>query len=522
MSNTGISRTALMSVADKTGVETFAGHLREMGVRIVSSGGTSKYLKDKGIDNIDIESLTGLPQMFDGRVKTLHPVVFGGILADREKESHLKTAAEHNIDMIDIVVVNLYPFESTVSGSDIDEKTAIENIDIGGVALIRAAAKNFRSVYIITDPSDYGKVIESLKNPGDNDSIELRRYLAEKAFRHTAYYDSLIGAYFRSGMKSDSAFPGETVFGFRKISDLRYGENPHQKAALYRNSLHRGVSLANSTLHSGKELSFNNIYDLEAVLTMLLDFPDPFAVIVKHTNPCGAACGGSIAEAYADALACDEMSAFGGIAGVNRVVDRQTAESIHNTFFLECVIAPGYEDNVLDLLKKKKNRRILSCGELKSYENEIGREARMIMGGMLMQSRDRFGEPGPNMNVVTNVRPTARQTESLSFAMRICRHIKSNAIVIVDGRKTVGIGAGQVSRVDSSIIAVRKAGDRADGAVAASDAFFPMPDGLETLARAGVRAVIQPGGSKKDPEVIAAADNMGIAMVFTGERHFKH
>ncbi len=513
-------KTALVSVADKTGIDIFCRKLIDAGISIIATGGTYKFLTDNGIECSKIEDITGFPDLFDGRVKTIHPSIMGGILTDRQKQSHLKTAEERRIPLIDIVAVNLYPFEETVNREGISHSDAIENIDIGGITLIRAAAKNHESVYIVTDPADYDAVIDELK--GERDTGELRRKLAEKAFNHTAYYDSLISAYFRSVNGLPDEFPVLLPSGYRKSQNLRYGENPHQKAALYKSGFFKGVSLAKATLHSGREVSYNNLNDLEAVLEMILDFKEPFAVIVKHTNPCGAAAADNTAQAYSDALACDEMSAFGGIVGVNRIVDLETAERIHKTFFLECILAPGYEPEALELLTRKKNRRIISCGELKLLVHESSWIAKPIMGGQLVQSRDRFSAERFDFKTVTQLEPTEEQLKSLSFGMRIVKHIKSNAIAIVNGAKTVGVGAGQTSRVDSAMIAVRKAGERAKNAVAASDAFFPMPDGLETLAQAGVKAVVQPGGSKKDPEVIEAANKHQLAMVFTGERHFKH
>ncbi|MCP4632562.1 MAG: bifunctional phosphoribosylaminoimidazolecarboxamide formyltransferase/IMP cyclohydrolase [candidate division Zixibacteria bacterium] len=515
-------RYALFSVADKTGIDSFAKSLVEIGIKIIATGGTSKYLRDNGIESIKVEDITGFPHLFEGRVKTLHPNIFGGILADRTKGEHLKTASENKIPLIDIVVVNLYPFEETASKTDVSEDDAIENIDIGGVALIRAAAKNFHSVYVVTDTDDYSNVSAFLQNNDSENSLVFRRRLAEKAFVHTSNYDSVISGYLKGANGLPDEYPELMTFGFRKHQELRYGENPHQKATLYRNSIHKGVSLTNATIHSGKELSFNNIYDLESVLAILLDFDEPFAVVVKHTNPCGAASADTLAQAYTDALECDEMSAFGGIVGLNRVVDMETAQKIHKTFFLECIIAPGYEPDALELLVKKKNRRIVSVGDLQTFDHESRWEGRFVTGGLLVQSRDKFKEGGFDLITVTAQQPDDEQLKSLIFAMKIVKHIKSNAIVICSGTKTVGVGAGQTSRVDSAMIAVRKAGDKAKGAVSASDAFFPMPDGLETLTNAGVIAVIQPGGSKKDNEVIEAANNAGISMVFTGERHFKH
>ncbi|MBD3234717.1 MAG: bifunctional phosphoribosylaminoimidazolecarboxamide formyltransferase/IMP cyclohydrolase [candidate division Zixibacteria bacterium] len=513
-------KTALVSVADKTGIEIFCKKLIEAGVNIIATGGTYRFLADNGIECGKIEDITGFPDLFDGRVKTLHPWIMGGILADRHKQPHLKAAEEHRISLIDIVVVNLYPFEEIVNKEGITHSDAIENIDIGGITLIRAAAKNHETVYVVTDPADYDAVIDELNSNRDTD--ELRRKLAEKAFNRTAHYDSLISAYFRSVNGLPDEFPELLPSGYRKSQNLRYGENPHQKAALYKNGYFNGVSLAKAILHSGREISYNNLNDLEAVLEMILDFEEPFAVIVKHTNPCGAAVAENLAQAYSDALACDEMSAFGGIVGVNRIVDMETAKRIHDTFFLECILAPGYEPEALELLTRKKNRRIISCGDLRLHDYESGWTTKPIMGGQLVQSRDRFIPDSFDFETATKSEPTEEQLKSLSFAMKIVKHIKSNAIVIVNGTKTVGVGAGQTSRVDSAMIAVRKAGERAMDAVAASDAFFPMPDGLETLAKAGVTAVIQPGGSKRDPEVIEAANNHKIAMIFTGRRHFKH
>ncbi len=516
------NKTALFSVSDKSEIEDFARDLITKGFTIIATKGTAEYLKHCKIKCHSIKEITGFSDLFDGRVKTLHPKLMGGILADRDKEEHLSEAARNDIPLIDIVVINLYPFEETITKSDTDEATAIENIDIGGITLLRAAAKNFHSVYVITDPRDYQLVIKDLDEENDSNTKTLRRKLAQKAFTLSAYYDSIIADYFQSKNEAPKEFPSIIPGGFRKIKDIRYGENPHQKASLYERSYYRGVSIPKSVIHSGRELSYNNINDLDAVIGMLLDFDEPFAVVVKHTTPCGAATAQSLRVAYEDALASDEMSAFGGIVGLNRKVDFQTAETIHKTFFLECIIAPGYEPEALNLLMKKKNRRIISCGDLKTYDYESLWQQKSIAGGILLQDRDSFSINGFKFDIVTETAPSEKQLHSLSFAMKIVKHIKSNAVVIVDGTKTVGIGGGQTSRVDASLIAIRKAGDKIRGAVAASDAFFPMSDGLEVLAKAGIKAVVQPGGSKRDSEVIEVANRYGIAMVFCGERHFRH
>ncbi len=511
-------RRALLTVFDKTNIIELARKLREFEIELVSTGGTMKALRNEGIEVKSVSDITAFPEILDGRVKTLHPKIHGGILALRDKGGHISQLSEHGILLFDLVVVNLYPFEKTIAKGDISEKEALENIDIGGPALIRSAAKNYPSVCVITSPSYYDLFIEELSAGSGLTSLEFRKKMARIAFSRTAAYDTAITTYFG---KDDLNLPESLNFAYDLKSPLRYGENPHQKAALYSIQGFPYSSVASGELLSGKELSFNNIWDLEAALQMALDFEEPFAAVIKHTNPCGAAVGDSLADAYKKALASDPLSAFGSVIALNRKVDMDTAELLHETPFIECILAPGFEKKSRELLQTKKNRRLLDIGELKRPpENEF--EFRPIMGGILAQSPDRRELSEDDLHIVTRNRPTGEEIAELLFAFRIVKHIKSNAVVICKNRAIVGVGPGQTSRVDSSIIAVRKAGDRAKDAVAASDAFFPMPDGLEVLANAGVKAIIQPGGSKKDPEEIETADSLDVTMVLTGIRHFKH
>ncbi len=511
-------KRALISVYDKTGVEKLAGFLQEKGVEIVSSGGTFKKLSEAGIEVTKVTDLTGAGEILGGRVKTLHPNVHAGILA---REDQLNELAGLNIRPFDLVVVNLYPFEQVVSsGANLSE--ALENIDIGGPAMLRASAKNHPRVTVICDPIDYDSLMEIMEANNGATTDEYRLLMAAKTFARTSAYDNAITEYLnRQGNESESVFPKSFNLNFRMKNTLRYGENPHQQAALYTEPSYAFTSLAEARVLSGKELSFNNLWDLEAALQMILDFDEPFATVIKHTNPCGAAVGKTLAEAYHKALESDPLSAFGSIIGLNRIVDMETAQLLHDTHFVECIIAPDYEPEALKLMKKKKARRLIAVGDLKPPDNSYF-ETRRILGGALLQSRD-IEEPSPdNLKNATKTEATPGQIDDLLFGFKMVKHVKSNAVLICKDGATVGIGMGQTSRVDSSMIAVRKAGERAKGAVAASDAFFPMPDGLEVLTEAGVKAVIQPGGSKGDPDVIAAADNAGIAMVFSGMRHFKH
>jgi len=526
-------KRALLSVSDKRGITDLAKALSKLKVEIISTGGTQAELKKAGIKSVSISSFTGFPEILGGRVKTLHPKVFGGILAKREDAQHKKEMGEQDIKYIDLVVVNLYPFEETVNKADVTQEEVIENIDIGGPSMIRAAAKNFESVAVVVNPERYNQIIKELEENEGSVCLSTRLDLAREVFQYTAHYDAIIANYFNIlSPPKEEEFPNYLSLSFEKLQSLRYGENPHQKASFYKNPFFKGPSIPGCEVLAGKELSYNNINDLDAALAMIEDFSEkPFAVLLKHTNPCGAACADSLACAYEDALACDPVSAFGCIIGLNRVVDLETAKKIDETFFVECVLAPGYEKEALELLKKKKNRRFLACPQLleskKIEDLEHGRkdkenEVKIIKGGVLAQTPDDYQIKESDLKVVTEISPTPQQIKSLLFAWRMVKHVKSNAILLAQGEKTVGIGAGQMSRVDSSIIAARKAGEKAKGSVLASDAFFPMRDGVDAAAEAGVEAIIQPGGSKGDPEVIKAANEHKIAMVFTGIRHFRH
>jgi phosphoribosylaminoimidazolecarboxamide formyltransferase/IMP cyclohydrolase len=511
-------KRALISVYDKDGLHDLARGMRKYGIEIISTGGTMKALKDADIPVTSVSDITGFPEILDGRVKTLHPKIHGAILARRDLPEHVSQIKEHDIAPIDLVVVNLYPFDKTIAKPEILEEEAIENIDIGGPSLVRSAAKNYNDVTIITSPSDYAALLDELANNAGATTLEFRRKMAQAAFTKTASYDAAIAKWFS---KEDGQFPKSLNLSYRLKSGLRYGENPHQKAALYEIPQFPFTSLPKGRLLSGKELSFNNIWDLEAGLLMALDFTEPFAAVIKHTNPCGAAVARTLADAYKKALDADPVSAYGSVIALNRKVDMDTAKLLHETPFVECILAPGFESESLELLAKKKNRRLLEVGEL-SRSPESSLEYRPITGGTLAQTPDRFDVKKENLKVVTKIAPTDEQIDELLFAFKIVKHVKSNAVIICKDRTAIGVGAGQTSRVESSTIAVRKAGERARGAVAGSDAFFPMPDGLEVLAEAGVVALIQPGGSKQDPNVIAAADRLGVATVFTGIRHFKH
>jgi len=507
-------KRALISTYDKSGLEKLAGFLHGRGIKLISSGGTYDFLRQIGIASTKVSDITAFPEILAGRVKTLHPAIHAGILCRADQEAELMA---NGFETIDLVIVNLYPFEEVVSaGANLDE--ALENIDIGGPAMLRAAAKNFPRVTPICSPDNYDDLMDEMKSNDGDTSLEFRRQMARKAFARTSAYDNAIVQYLTGG---DWLFPEQISLTLQKQANLRYGENPHQQAALYGEPAFAASTLVGAKILSGKELSFNNIWDLESALLMALDFAEPFAAVIKHTNPCGAAVGKTLAEAYAKALAADPLSAFGSVISLNRTVDIDTARLIHDTEFIECVLAPEFSPEALDLMKKKKTRRLVAVGQLKPPPDGYF-EMRSLLGGALVQTRDNREIKAQDLRLVTVAQPTSSEIEDLLFGFKLVKHVKSNAVLICRDGAAVGIGPGQTSRVDASIIAVRKAGDRAKGAVAASDAFFPMPDGLEVLANAGVRAVIQPGGSKGDPEVIAAADRLGVAMVFTGIRHFRH
>lgn len=510
-------KRVLISVYDKTGILEFAKALDELEIEIISTGGTSKLLRQAGIRVTNISDITGYPEMLDGRVKTLHPAVHGGILAQRGKKEHAVQLEEHKIEPIDMVVVNLYPFEETISMPETTLEEAIEQIDIGGVALIRSAAKNFNDVSVVVNPAKYELIVKELPEL----TKETRLRLAVEAFKYTSQYDSIIHNYLNQLTKPAAVeFPNELTLNYAKAMDLRYGENPHQKAALYREkgliSAEPRANLARQV--HGKEMSFNNILDLDSALNLLKEFYIPACVIVKHTNPCGAACGDN---AYMKALATDPQSSFGSIVALNNTVDETLAAELAK-LFIEVLVAPEYTNSALNHLKQKKNIRILTLPELKTWNNEYRpeKDIKKVAGGLLVQDRDLLGEP--EYKVVTERKPSDAEWEGLRFAWKVVKHVKSNAIVIARDNETIGIGAGQMSRVDSVKIAVMKAKKELKGAVLASDAFFPFRDNIDEAAKAGIKAVIQPGGSVKDEEVIAAANERGIAMVFTGVRHFKH
>ncbi|WP_230971070.1 bifunctional phosphoribosylaminoimidazolecarboxamide formyltransferase/IMP cyclohydrolase [Nitrogeniibacter aestuarii] len=518
---------ALLSVSDKTGIEAFARELNALGVKLLSTGGTAKLLRDAGLPVTDVSDYTGFPEMLDGRVKTLHPKVHGGILARRDLPEHLSTIAEHGIDRIDLVVVNLYPFSQTVAKPDCSLEDAIENIDIGGPTMVRAAAKNHGDeaggVGIVTDPADYDKVIEELKANGSALSYRTRFELAVKAFTHTARYDSAISNYLTSLTESGErqAYPERLQVAFDKVQDLRYGENPHQNAAFYREPNAPAGGVAGYTQLQGKELSYNNIADADAAWECVKAFETTACVIIKHANPCGVAMGTTPLEAYKKAFTTDPTSAFGGIIAFNCEVDVTAAEAV-SAQFLEVLIAPSYSAEALALLAAKKNVRVLTC-PLGTIEGAL--DYKRVGGGLLVQSADTALIAVADLKVVTQRAPTEQEMGDLLFAWRVAKYVKSNAIVYCKDGMTVGVGAGQMSRVDSARIAKIKAENAQlsiAGTVVASDAFFPFRDGLDVLAEAGATAVIQPGGSMRDEEVITAANEHGLAMVFTGFRHFRH
>jgi phosphoribosylaminoimidazolecarboxamide formyltransferase / IMP cyclohydrolase len=512
---------AILSVTDKTGLLDFARKLSALGIELISTGGTAKLLRDSGVAVKDISELTGFPEMLDGRVKTLHPKVHGGILHRREDPKHVAAVAEHGIVPIDMVVVNLYAFEKTAAKPGVAFEELIENIDIGGPSMIRSAAKNFHDVAIVTSPSDYDSIADELSRSAGALSRETKWRLAQKAFATTAAYDSAIASTLErispdsSELQTQSsAFPPTLRFTFQKTLDLRYGENPHQKAAMYSDA--SGVGVANARQLQGKELSYNNIVDLQAAWDLAQEFEEPVVAIIKHTNPCGTATGKTLAEAYKRALECDPVSAFGGVIGVNRPIDADAAEEMHK-LFLEVIAAPSFDEAAKAKFASKKNLRLVQVAA--SSPKWV---LKNVSGGMLVQDTDVRPLQDADLKVVTQRAPTPEETRALLFAWKVCKHVKSNAIVYARDGQTVGVGAGQMSRVDSAKIGAMKAQLPLTGTVAASDAFFPFPDGVEEIARAGATAIIQPGGSQRDPEVIAAADRLGLAMLFTGVRHFRH
>jgi len=510
----GIQR-ALLSVSDKSGLAEFAKFLAGRGVELISTGGTAKALREAGVKVMELSDYTGFPEMMDGRVKTLHPKVHGGLLQRRDLEAHRAQAKKHGIPTIDLVVVNLYPFEQTVAKPDCTPELAIENIDIGGPSLLRSAAKNHEAVTVVVDPADYVTVQKEMEKAGDT-TLKTRQKLAAKVFGHTSHYDHLISTYLTQRFEPDP-LPETAGLLRRKAQSLRYGENPHQKAALY------GNFLESFRQAHGKELSYNNVLDLSAAAALIAEFRDrdPTLVILKHTNPCGVGTGKKLVEAWEKAFATDRQAPFGGILAANRPLDGETAQAI-SAIFSEVILAPSFSAEALAILQAKKNLRLIENRE----KAAAGWDFRSVRGGgLLVQESDDRGDQEKDWKVVTKRPPTEAERRAMRFGWKVVRHVKSNAIVYATEDRTLGIGAGQMSRVDSSRIAVWKAGEAKlclKGSAVASDAFFPFPDGLEAAAQAGATAAIQPGGSVKDAEVVAAADRLGVAMVFTGRRHFRH
>ncbi len=523
-------RRAVLSVSDKDGLLEFAKSLADYNIDLLSTGGTARLLKEQGLDVTDVSDHTGFPEIMDGRVKTLHPKIHGGLLALRNNEEHQKAMADNAIEPIDLLVVNLYPFVKTMQ-SGADFSTCIENIDIGGPAMIRAAAKNFENVVVITNPEDYARVLEDMAANNGAVSYELRKALAAEAFSLTARYDSTISTWLQSEVKEAPAYPRQISFAGHCKEVLRYGENPHQSAALYlsdNKTIRPGVTTA--AQHQGKALSYNNINDTNAAFELVSEFDAPSVAIIKHANPCGVASNENIVEAYQNALRCDPVSAFGGIIALNRPLSLELAQSFGD-LFLEVIIAPEADAAALEVLSSKKNLRVLTTGAM-ANPSEPRRRMTPVAGGFLVQDADTAHITKDDLKIVTKRQPTEQELEDMLFAFRVAKHVKSNAIIYAKGQSTVGVGAGQMSRVDSARIAAWKAEEAAKkaglpdslakGSVVASDAFFPFADGLISAAEAGVSAVIQPGGSIRDEDVIAAADERDLAMVFTGIRHFNH
>lgn len=514
-------KRALISVSDKTGILDLAKELNRSGVDILSTGGTAKLFRENNIPVKDVSDYTGFPEMLDGRVKTLHPKIHGGLLALRDNQEHMRIIKEHGIELIDMVVVNFYPFEKAIQKPGVSIEEVIENIDIGGPAMLRSAAKNYRFVAVVCNPNWYSQIIEELKKNKGSLSEGLMRDLAIEVYARTSEYDKTINIFLRDHFSVCSGpenFPKEVNFNFEKIQDLRYGENPHQKAAFYKEK-GKSFGLVNLKQLQGKELSFNNILDLNAAIELVKEFTSPAAVIVKHNNPCGVAEDDILEKAYLNAWKCDKLSAFGGIVALNRVMDLKTAQAIIKSGFLECIIAPDFATQALALFKDKKNLRILKLGD---FDHRVVLDFKRVSGGLLLQDKDLASLDLNNLKVVTKKKPSQKDMESLIFGWIVAKHVKSNAIVLTKGTKTVGIGAGQMSRVDSVMIAKHKSEKASQGSCLASDAFFPKPDAISWAHKAGVKAIIQPGGSIADEEIIKACNKYKIAMVTTGIRHFRH
>jgi len=509
---------ALISVSDKTGIVEFAQALSRLGVRIISTGGTATRLRDNGVDVVGISDVTGFPECLDGRVKTLHPAVHGGILAMREKPEHMKQLADLKIETIDIVAINLYPFKETILKPSVMLEDAIENIDIGGPTMLRSAAKNHKDVIVICDPKDYEQVIKELEDKGEV-SYATKYKLALKVFQHTAAYDAMISDYLRKEIEAE--LPDNLTLTFEKVQELRYGENPHQKAYYYKEIKPCEGSLVNAVQLHGKELSFNNINDTNGALETLKEFEEPAVVAVKHANPCGVGTGYDIFDAYVKAYKADPVSIYGGIVAANRTIDEMTAAEI-NKIFVEIVIAPDFTEEALAILTQKKNIRLLKLENILSKAPKDSIDLKKVSGGILIQESDSSLYDEADIKVVTDRIPTEREMEDMKFAMKVVKHIKSNGIVIAREGKTIGVGPGQVNRIWAVENSIRQATDSTEGSILASDAFFPFNDCVTAASKAGITAIIQPGGSMNDEESIKKANELGIAMVFTGVRHFKH
>ncbi|HEY8347090.1 MAG TPA: bifunctional phosphoribosylaminoimidazolecarboxamide formyltransferase/IMP cyclohydrolase [Symbiobacteriaceae bacterium] len=529
-------KRALVSVYDKTGIVEFAKQLVDLGVEILSTGGTYRTLQEAGLPVLEVSQVAGFPEILDGRVKTLQPQIHAGILAVRSNRTHMAQLKEHGVTPIDMVVVNLYPFRETVANPEVSLEEAVEKIDIGGPAMVRAAAKNWQDVVVLVNPARYDQVLKELRETGDV-SLSTKFELMVEAFQHTSAYDTAIAGWLANRGRvlaqariagteppaPEAGFPDVLTIQLTKVQDLRYGENPHQKAAFYAavgEAGQGGTAIAGARQLHGKELSFNNIYDAHAALSLVKEFDRPAAVAVKHTNPCGVAVADTIAEAYRKAYEADPVSIFGGIVALNRPCDRETAEEL-SKIFLEIVIAPSFEPEALQVLTRKKNLRLLETGPL-DRRAPAGLDVKRVAGGYLVQEWDVAEEDPTGWKTVTRAPVPPELMEDLVFAWKVCKHVKSNAIVVAKGGQTLGVGAGQMNRIDAARHALRQAGDRARGAVLASDAFFPFPDVVEAAGEAGIAAIVQPGGSIRDQESIDKADELGIAMLFTGMRHFRH
>ena len=510
---------ALLSVFDKTCIEDLGSRLASAGYELISTGGTHRSLTDAGVAVRQVSDITGSPEILEGRVKTLHPVIHGGLLARRDSSEHMAELERNGIDAIDVVVVNLYPFIETISRAGVTLDDALENIDIGGPTMLRAAAKNFPAVAVVVDPADYGWVADALA--GDGLDLQQRRSLAAKAFQHVAVYDAAVAEYLAADPVSEEEMPGQVTIGLTRVSSLRYGENPHQRGALYVPAAGGAGGLARAQQLHGRELSFNNLMDADAAWRTVSDYADASVCVIKHANPCGLASRDDVAQAYQLAYEGDPVSAFGGIVGFNRTVTAAAAEAMDPVFY-EVVVAPAYDDDALEILQRKRNLRILAVGSAVDAPGTTTYDVRPLSGGVLVQTPDTIEEDPQAWTTATERAPTASELADLAFAWKAVKHIKSNAIAFVKDRTLMGMGAGQPNRVVSVHLSQRAAGEKSAGCVLASDAFFPFPDNIDLAAEAGITAIVQPGGSIRDEEVIAAANQAGIAMVFTGVRHFRH